>query len=431
MKVVRLKDKGQLEEFKERWQQRGVIPVEILKTVLEIIAEVKERRDEALVDYTLRFDAIDLRQVGMEIPKDEIERAYTESKEIVPILEEAAERIATFHAKGLPQNWFITDHHGNVLGQKITSVDKVGVYCPGGKAAYPSTVLMNVIAARVAGVKEVTMCVPTPRGEICLAVLAAAKIAGADRVFRIGGAQAIAAMTYGTETVPKVDFICGPGNIYVAAAKKLVFGEVGIDMIAGPSEIAIVADGSVSPAWCAADLLSQAEHDEMASSILITTSEDYASMVLKEIETQVGALSRSSIARVALEKQGFAFIVPDLETAVEVVNTVAPEHLELLVEAPFALLDKINHAGAIFLGQYASEAIGDYMAGPNHTLPTGGTARFSSVLSAETFCKRSSILYISPKGVKVLGEKAIKLAYTEGLTAHAASVEQRLKVDKS
>ncbi|MCD6319562.1 MAG: histidinol dehydrogenase [Candidatus Desulfofervidaceae bacterium] len=431
MNIVKLKDKRQLEEFKEKWQQRGVIPVEILKIVLQILADVKEKKDKAIIDYTLRFDAIDLRQVGMEIPKEEIEKAYAESKEIVPVLEEAARRIATFHAKGLPRNWFTTDGYGNVLGQKITAVDKVGVYCPGGKAAYPSTVLMNVIAARVAGVKEVIMCVPTPRGEICPAVLAAAKIAGADRVFRIGGAQAIAAMAYGTETVPKVDFICGPGNIYVAAAKKLVFGEVGIDMIAGPSEIAIVADGTVSPAWCAADLLSQAEHDEMASSILITPSEDYAQMVLKEIEIQLNTLSRGSIAKVALEKQGVVFIVSDLKTAVEVVNTIAPEHLELLVADPFALLDRINHAGAIFLGQFASEPIGDYIAGPNHTLPTGGTARFSSVLSAETFLKRSSVLYISPMGVKVLGEKAVKLAYTEGLTAHAASVERRLKVDKS
>ncbi|MDL1971143.1 MAG: histidinol dehydrogenase [Candidatus Desulfofervidaceae bacterium] len=431
MNIVKLKDKRQLEEFKEKWQQRGVIPVEILKTVLQILADVKEKKDKAIIDYTLRFDAIDLRQVGMEIPKEEMEKAYAESREIVPVLEEAARRVATFHAKGLPQNWFTTDGYGNVLGQKITAVDKVGVYCPGGKAAYPSTVLMNVIAARVAGVKEVIMCVPTPRGEICPAVLAAAKIAGADRVFRIGGAQAIAAMAYGTETVPKVDFICGPGNIYVAAAKKLVFGEVGIDMIAGPSEIAIVADGTVSPAWCAADLLSQAEHDEMASSILITLSEDYAQMVLKEIEIQLNTLPRGSIAKVALEKQGVVFIVPDLKTAVEVANTIAPEHLELLVADPFALLDRINHAGAIFLGQFASEPIGDYIAGPNHTLPTGGTARFSSVLSAETFLKRSSVLYISPMGVKVLGEKAAKLAYTEGLTAHAASVEQRLKGDKS
>ena len=431
MNIVKLEDKTQVAKFREKWQQRGVIPVEVLKTVLEILADVKEKKDRAIIDYTLRFDAIDLRQVEMEISKEEIEKAYSKNKEIVPVLEEAAKRIVTFHAKGLPQNWFITDQYGNVLGQKITAVDKVGVYCPGGKAAYPSTVLMNVIAARVAGVKEVIMCVPTPRGEICPAVLAAAKIAGVDRIFRIGGAQAIAAMTYGTETVPKVDFICGPGNIYVAAAKKLVFGEVGIDMIAGPTEIAIIADGTVSPAWCAADLLSQAEHDEMASSILITTSEDYAQMVLREIETQINTLSRNSIARAALEKQGFIFIVSDLEMAVEVVNTIAPEHLELLVAEPFSLLDKVKHAGAIFLGQCASEPIGDYIAGPNHTLPTGGTARFSSVLSAETFLKRSSILYISPMGIRALGEKAIKLAYTEGLTAHAASVEQRLKVNKS
>jgi len=316
------------------------------------------------------------------------------------------------------------------LGQRITPIEYLGVYCPGGKAAYPSTVLMNTIPAQVAGVKEIIMCVPTPKGEIPKLVLAAAKIAGVNKIFRLGGAQAIAAMAYGTETIPKVDFICGPGNIYVAAAKKLVFGEVGIDMVAGPSEIAIIADGIVSPDRVAADLLSQAEHDEMAGVFLITSSENYAHSVLKEIKKQLSSLARKAIASEAMERQGYIFIVPDLNTAAQVVNAIAPEHLELLIAEPFSFLDKVKHSGAIFLGQHAVEALGDYIAGPNHTLPTGGTARFSSGLSSEHFLKRSSILFISREGLLALGPKTIKFAQAEGLTAHAISVKKRLEESK-
>jgi histidinol dehydrogenase len=429
MKIVTLDASG-IRDFKETWEKRQLIPKQILEKVLNIIFDVQERGDEALKDYTFRFDQVDLKTVSMEITQDEIEKAYVESKEIIPILETAAQRITTFHQYGLPKSYFFTDHYGNVLGQRITPIEHIGVYCPGGKAVYPSTVLMNVIPAQVAGAKEIVMCVPTPKGEISKAVLAAAKIAGVNKIFRLGGAQAIAAMAYGTETVPKVDFICGPGNIYIAAAKKLVFGEVGIDMVAGPSEIAVIADGDKSPAWVAADLLSQAEHDEMAGPTLITTSERYAHEVLEEIKKQLGFLTRKAIASEALEKQGHIFIVPDLNIASEVVNTIAPEHLELLIVEPLSFLDKIKHAGAIFLGQYAVEALGDYIVGPNHTLPTGGTARFSSVLSSEHFLKRSSVLFISREGLFALGPKAVKFAQIEGLTAHAASVEKRLKENK-
>jgi len=429
VKIVKL-DAAGIRDFKEKWKKRQLISKEILKKVLNIIFDVQERGDEALKDYTLRFDQLDLNITGMEISQDEVEKAYTESKEFIPILETAAQRIAFFHKHGLPQNWFFTDDYGNILGQRITPIEYLGVYCPGGKAAYPSTVLMNTIPAQVAGVKEIIMCVPTPKGEISKLVLAAAKIAGVNKIFRLGGAQAIAAMAYGTETIPKVDFICGPGNIYVAAAKKLVFGEVGIDMVAGPSEIAIIADGIVSPDRVAADLLSQAEHDEMAGVFLITSSENYAHSVLKEIKKQLSSLARKAIASEAMERQGYIFIVPDLNTAAQVVNAIAPEHLELLIAEPFSFLDKVKHSGAIFLGQHAVEALGDYIAGPNHTLPTGGTARFSSVLSSEHFLKRSSILFISREGLLALGPKTIKFAQAEGLTAHAISVKKRLEESK-
>ena len=431
MKILKLDRTEDLASFRQDWQKRSVIPLEVLSKVLTIIEAVRKKGDEALIEYTKQFDGLDLKKTGMEIDPAEIEKAYNEHKDLRQMLEIAAKRIEKYHQEALPKHWFYTDEYGNLLGQRLTPVDRVGVYCPGGKAAYPSSVLMNVIPAQVAGVREIIMCVPTPRGEISPAVLVAAKIAGVKRLFRLGGAQAIAAMAYGTESVPKVDFICGPGNIYVAAAKKLVFGEVGIDMVAGPSEIAVVADGSVPAKWCAADLLSQAEHDEMASPILITTAKTYAQEVERELEKQLSELSRQKIAATSLEKQGHIFIVPDLKMAAAVVNIIAPEHLELLVEDPFALLTEIRHAGAIFLGKYAAEPIGDYIAGPNHTLPTSGTARFSSVLSTETFLKRTSILFITQNGLKTLGPKAIQLAQIEGLTAHAASIEKRLETLKN
>lgn len=426
MEISTIKNEADLLKFKRHWQGQRPIPQAVLKTVSTILREVKKYGDQALVKYTQKFDFVDLKETGLEIGAKEIEAAYQKSKKIIPALKYAVKRIEAFHNKELPKSWFITDETGNLLGQRITPIEKVGIYCPGGRATYPSTVLMNAIPAKVAGVKEIIMAMPTPKGQTSVATLAAAKIVGIKRIFRLGGAQAIAAMAFGTETVPKVDFICGPGNIYVAAAKKLVFGEVGIDMIAGPSEIAVIFDGSTPPPWVAADLLSQAEHDEMAIPILVTTSKAYAEAVLKEIHNQLPNLPRGAIAKTALKQQGQVFIVPDLNMATEVINTIAPEHLELLVSEPIILLDKIRHAGAIFLGKYGSCPIGDYVAGPNHTLPTAGTARFSSVLSVEYFIKRSSIIFVSKEGLDVLGPKAMEVAHIEGLAAHATSIKKRL-----
>lgn len=430
MEIVKLKTPSEIADLEKSWPSNQLIPKEILEKVLEIIYDVKARRDKALKEYSLFFDRVDLEAVGIEISRDEIEKAYIKSKNIIPILETAAKRITTFHKCGLPQSWFTTDDYGNVLGLRLTPIERIGLYCPGGKASYPSSLLMNAIAAKVAGVKEIIMCVPAPKGEISAAVLAAAKIVGIGRIFRLGGAQAIAAMAYGTETIPKVDFICGPGNIYVTAAKKLVFGEVGIDMIAGPSEIAIIADGTVSANFIASDLLSQAEHDEMASAIFITISENYAQAVLEEIKKQLSLLSRKEIAKKALEKKGYVFIVSDLSVAAKVANIIAPEHLQLLVAEPLSLLDEIKHAGAIFLGQYAITALGDYIAGPNHTLPTGRSARFCSALSSEHFLKRSNFLFISSKGLFTLGPRAIEFAQIEGFNGHVISIRKRLKEDK-
>lgn len=427
METSIIKNEAGLLKFKRRWQSQKFVPQQALKTVSTILKDIKKYGDEALIKYTKRFDSVDLKEMGFEIGSEEIDAAYQKNREIIPALEYAAKRIEAFHRKQLPKSWFITDETGDLLGQRITPLEKVGIYCPGGKAAYPSTVLMNAIPAKIAGVREITMAMPTPKGQISPVVLAATKIAGIKRIFRLGGAQAIAALAFGTKTVPKVDFICGPGNIYVAAAKKLVFGEVGIDMIAGPSEIAVVSDGSVPSSWVAADLLSQAEHDEMAMPILVTTSKAYAKAVLEEIDKQLPNLPRRAIAKTALKQQGHVFILPDLNMAVEVINIIAPEHLELLVSDPVSLLGKIRHAGAIFLGKYASEPIGDYVAGPNHTLPTAGTARFSSVLSVEHFIKRSSIIFISKEGLDILGPKAIEMAHIEGLLAHATSIEKRFE----
>jgi len=427
MKTSIIKNKADLLKFKKHWQRQRFVPQQVLKTVSAILEDVKKYGDQALVKYTKKFDSVDLKNMGFEIGSEEINAAYQKSREIIPTLEYAAKRIEAFHHKELPKSWFITDETANLLGQRITPLEKVGIYCPGGKAAYPSTVLMNVIPAKIAGVREIIMAMPTPKGQISPATLAATKIMRIKRIFRLGGAQAIAAMAFGTKTVPRVDFICGPGNIYVAAAKKLVFGEVGIDMVAGPSEIVVICDGSVSSSWVAADLLSQAEHDEMAMPILVTTSKSYAKAVLEEIDKQLPILPRKNIARAALKQKGHIFILPDLNMAAEVINVIAPEHLELLVSEPMSLLGKIRHAGAIFLGKYASEPIGDYIAGPNHTLPTAGTARFSSVLSVEHFIKRSSIISISKEGLDILGPKAIEMAHIEGLLAHAASIKKRLK----
>ena len=404
---------------------------EVEQTVLGIIADVRQRGDAALLDLTLRFDR--LRASGMaelEVSAAEIDAAFSKVAEAdVAALRLAVERVSRFHAKQKQQTWMSTDEPDIMLGQKVTPLQRVGIYVPGGKASYPSSVIMNAVPARVAGVGEIVMVAPTPGGEINPHVLVSARLSGVDRIFRIGGAQAVAALAYGTATVPKVDKITGPGNIYVATAKKLVFGQVGIDMIAGPSEILVISDGSGSPAHIAADLLSQAEHDELASSILITTDRGFGERVAVEVERQLALLSRESIARASWDKFGAIIVAGSLAEVITFSNRIAPEHLELAVADPFAILPQITNAGAVFMGHWTPEAAGDYLAGPNHTLPTGGTARFFSPLSVDDFVKKSSIVYFSEKGLKRLGNDIIRIAGLEGLEAHGKSVSIRLGSD--
>lgn len=397
------------------------------EAVKEIIASVRNHGDKALFSYTSKFDKVSLDKKSIKVSDAEFKAARKSvSKGIVESLTLAARRIEGFHKRQLEESWFFHEDEGVTLGQMVRPLARAGCYVPGGKASYPSSVLMNVIPARVAGVKEVIVCSPTPGGEINPYVLIACEIAGADAVYKVGGAQAVAAMAYGTESIPRVDKIVGPGNIYVATAKRLVFGVIDIDMIAGPSEILVVADESANPAFIAADLLSQAEHDEMASSILVTTSKKIADGTVKELKKQLKKLSRKEIAGKSLRDYGAIIVVKGMEEAAQILNNIAPEHLELSVDRPFELLPKIKNAGAIFLGHYTPEAVGDYIAGPNHTLPTGGTARFFSPLSATDFLKRSSILYYSEASLKKIGKDAVRIAEAEGLTAHANSVKVRL-----
>lgn len=397
--------------------------------VLEIIQTVRERGDAALVEYTQRFDGLEVASMAdLILPRDRLELALTRiSAEQRQALEVAAERVRSYHEKQKQESWRYTEADGTVLGQKVTPLDRAGLYVPGGKASYPSSVLMNAIPAKVAGVPEVVMVVPTPRGEINELVLAAAAIAGVDRVFTIGGAQAVAALAYGTESVPPVDKIVGPGNIYVATAKRHVFGKVGIDMIAGPSEILVVCDGQTDPDWIAMDLFSQAEHDEDAQSILVSPDAAFLDRVAESIAKLLPTMERAEIIRTSLEGRGALIQVADMAQAISVANHIAPEHLELSVADPEAWLSQIRHAGAIFMGRYTAEALGDYVAGPNHVLPTSGTARFSSPLGVYDFQKRSSIIFCSPDGASELGKSASVLARGESLTAHARSAEYRIK----
>lgn len=397
--------------------------------VLEIIQAVRERGDAALVEYTQRFDGLEVASMAdLILPRERLEVALTRiSPAQREALEVAAERVRSYHEKQKQDSWRYTEADGTVLGQKVTPLDRAGLYVPGGKASYPSSVLMNAIPAKVAGVPEVVMVVPTPRGEINEIVLAAAAIAGVDRVFTIGGAQAVAALAYGTESVPPVDKIVGPGNIYVATAKRHVFGKVGIDMIAGPSEILVVCDGQTDPDWIAMDLFSQAEHDEDAQSILVSPDADFLDRVAESIAKLLPTMERAEIIRTSLEGRGALIQVADMAQAIEVANRIAPEHLELSVADPEAWLPEIRHAGAIFMGRYTAEALGDYVAGPNHVLPTSGTARFSSPLGVYDFQKRSSIIFCSPDGASELGKSASVLARGESLTAHARSAEYRIK----
>ncbi|RDE22640.1 histidinol dehydrogenase [Motiliproteus coralliicola] len=394
-----------------------------------VLADVRRRGDAAVVEYTNRFDRLSTADMAeLEMGPERLQQALDGlSDEQRQALETAAQRVRSYHEHQLQQSWQYTEADGTMLGQQVTPMDRVGIYVPGGKASYPSSVLMNAIPAKVAGVSEIIMVVPTPDGEINELVMAAACLAGVDRVFCVGGAQAVAALAYGTETVPRVDKIVGPGNIYVATAKRAVFGLVGIDMIAGPSEILVVCDGQTDPDWVAMDLFSQAEHDEDAQSILICPDAAYLDAVSASIAKLLPTMERREIITKSLNDRAALIEVADLDQAVELVNRIAPEHLELSVEDPDALLPKIRHAGAIFMGRYTAEALGDYCAGPNHVLPTSGTARFSSPLGVYDFQKRSSLIRFSADGASELGQTASVLARGEGLTAHARSAEYRIK----
>ncbi len=401
----------------------------INNTVREIVNAVRIRGDEALIEFTRRFDRCAVEHAGrLEIPRAKLREARASiPADLRTSLEHAASRVRAYHERQRLESWSYTEADGTVLGQQVTPLDRVGLYVPGGKAAYPSSVLMNAIPAKVAGVQELIMVVPTPDGVVNDMVLAAADIAGVDRVFAIGGAQAVAALAYGTATIPRVEKIVGPGNIYVATAKRMVFGQVGIDMIAGPSEILVICDGKTDPAWVAMDLFSQAEHDEDAQAILVTPDAAFIDRVAAEIERLVATMPRKDIIRASLASRGALIQVRDLEQAVEVSNFVAPEHLELSIEDPAQWTSKIKHAGAIFMGRYTCEALGDYCAGPNHVLPTSRTARFSSPLGVYDFQKRSSIIHCSPVSATTLGQVAAALADGEGLAAHAQSARYRIR----
>jgi histidinol dehydrogenase len=405
---------------------------EVEQVVLGIIADVRQRGDAAVLELTRRFDRLDVADLAaLEVTDEEMDAAFNQVEQAdVDALMLAVERVTAFHEKQKQQTWLSTEEPDIMLGQKVTPLQRVGIYVPGGKASYPSSVIMNAVPARVAGVGEIIMVAPTPGGEINPHVLVAARLSGVDRIFRIGGAQAVAALAYGTATVPKVDKITGPGNIYVATAKKLVFGQVGIDMIAGPSEILVISDGSGPPANIAADLLSQAEHDELASSILITTDRGFGERVAAEVERQLTLLSRESIARASWNRYGAIIVAGSLAEVIAFSNRIAPEHLELAVADPFAILPQIINAGAIFMGHWTPEAAGDYLAGPNHTLPTGGTARFFSPLSVDDFVKKSSVVYFSKEGLQRLGADIVRIAGLEGLEAHGRAVSIRLEEKK-
>ena len=398
-------------------------------SVAAILADVKEKGDEAVFDYTKRFDGADINAGNIVVTKEEIDEAYSlVDKQLVEVIRKALVNIREYHAKQKQYSWFDSTPNGTILGQKVTPLNRVGVYVPGGKAAYPSSVLMNIIPAKVAGVSQIIMTTPPGKdGRVNPGTLVAANEAGVDVIYKVGGAQAIAAMAYGTDSIRKVDKIVGPGNIYVALAKKAVYGHVSIDSIAGPSEILVIAHETANPRYVAADLLSQAEHDEMASAILITTSEELADKVSKEIDGFVAELSRSEIISKSLENYGYILIARDIDEAVETANEIASEHLEIVTRDPFTVMTKIRNAGAIFLGEYSSEPLGDYFAGPNHVLPTNGTAKFFSPLGVDDFIKKSSIISDSREALEPIHEDIIKFANAERLTAHANSIKVRFE----
>ncbi len=429
MKIINSFDSNFKDEFSELLKRGKMDIDEVSNIVLELLNDIKKSKNSALKAQIARFDRwkpIDDTQ--LEVSKEQMKKAYENlDSNLKDALNLAYNRIKSYHQKLMPKSWIEEDSTGTKLGQKVTPVDRAGLYIPGGKAAYPSSLLMNAIPAIVAGVEEIVVCTPAPDNELNELLLAACYLCDIQKVYKVGGASAIGAMAYGTETIPKVDVITGPGNIYVATAKKLVYGEVNIDMIAGPSEIGIIADDSANAKYIAIDLLSQAEHDEMASSILITNSKELANSVKEHIYKFLDELSRKDIAKASIENRGAIIITKSIDEAINLMNQIAPEHLEIVTKEPIELLDKIKHAGAIFLGQYTPEPIGDYIAGPNHTLPTGGTAKFYSPLSVEHFLKKSSIIYFSKDGIKSVGNECALIADIEGLSAHAKSVRVRLE----
>ena len=429
LRVFRTTDPQFEAEFARLLDRAQSTDPKVEATVKEIIAEIRARGDEALIEYTRRFDRREVSSVtDLEIPRPRLrEAARALTKEQYEALANAAERIRAYHERQRAESWSYTEPDGTLLGQQVTPIERVGLYVPGGKAAYPSSVLMNAIPAKVAEVHELVMVVPAPEGELNPLVLAAAHLGGVDRVFTIGGAQAVAALAYGTKSVPKVDKIVGPGNVYVATAKRLVFGTVDIDMIAGPSEIVVLCDGQTDPEWIAMDLFSQAEHDEDAQSILISLDEAYTAKVRAAIEKLLPGMERRDIIRASLEARGALITAASLDEALSLVNRMAPEHLELSLENAPEAARRVRHAGAIFLGRYTAEAVGDYCAGPNHVLPTSGTARFSSPLGVYDFQKRTSLIQCSADGASSLGRTASVLSRGEGLTAHARSAEYRIK----
>ena len=429
MKIINTNSSSFKQEFEEILN-RGKMDIDsVSKIVQDLINEIKKDGNKALKSQIARFDRWQPKEDSdLEVSKDEMKEAFEAlDNRLKSALELAYKRIKIYHEKLMPKTWDYKEANGTILGQKVTPVDRAGLYIPGGKAAYPSSLLMNVIPAQVAGVKEIVVCTPAPDNELNSLLLAACYLCGLDKVYKVGGASAIGAMAYGTQTIPKVDVITGPGNIFVATAKKLVYGDVNIDMIAGPSEIGILADESAKANYLAIDLLSQAEHDEMASSILITTSQELANSVSQKVEEFLNELSRKEIAKKSIDERGAIIVAKNMDEAIDLMNQIAPEHLEVVTKEPFALLDKIKHAGAIFLGENTPEPIGDYIAGPNHTLPTGGTAKFYSPLSVEHFLKKSSIISFSKKGIEKIGEDCALIADIEGLTAHAKSVRIRIE----
>lgn len=427
MKIIRTKDKGS-KAFIEEIKNRGSRDIEkIEEKVKNILSDIRDRGDSAVLSFTERFDGITLRPSEIRLSRAMIKKSIKSlDKKKFDALRVSAERIKRFHEKEKENSWFFLED-GSLLGQMKRPLRRVGVYVPGGKAAYPSSVLMNVLPAKVAGVPEIAMCVPMPGGDINPCILAAADIADVNEIYRIGGVQAVGAMAYGTDTIPKVDKIVGPGNIYVATAKRFVFGLVDIDMVAGPSEVLIIADENANPGFIAADLLGQAEHDEMASSILITTSEALANKVNEELSAQLKRSVRRAIAERSIGKYGAVIVAKDIEETLIIANEIAPEHLEIMLERPFEVIDRIENAGAVFLGPWTPEALGDYSAGPNHVLPTGGTARFFSPLGVQDFMKRTSLLSFSREGLEKIGDTVIRMSDIEGLKAHGNSVRIRLK----